>query len=254
MQKQLLVYGGGKFGSHVFEKFHERFRLFIIDSDPNCSASSLPISKDYSANWEHIRDQINHTKNSLFILGDIEIVMHFLEEIPFEYLIPVVPIHVMKEILLRSLNKWFPKIDFKDGVIPPIPTDLIPKELQIFSDNSHTLFFSYAKWEEKCPINCSGPLGYCPIHKRLKPISITDLCRTAWPNPSNFLFESYQLAPGIGGIPSIEIREKQTKLRNLCEKKLNAPREIKSAKLSEVILVCTTCNCHGVASGLTYVK
>ncbi len=244
----LLVYGGGKFGTIVFQKFHSTHRLLIIDNDRECAAAQLPIPKIIEKNLKVQTAQIMQTKDSCFILGDIETVVYLLDKISIDFLIPVAPIHIMKEILVSHFIQQFPSLLISEDVELALPSDLIPPELQIFSNSPQTLYLSYAKWEERCPDNCPGPTGYCRIHKRLKPISVTDLCNTAWPGPFTFIFESWQLSPGIGGIPISSIQKHFNRLKHAGTEIINSFSELNVS--NRTIIIGTTCNCHGVVSAI----
>ena len=110
-------------------------------------------------------------------------------------------------------------------------------------------YLSYAKIDEICPDNCSGPISYCPNFKREKPQTITQYLKSYYGTSNSIsikkeevsevtiIIESYQLLPGLGGLKGNDIQNILKFLRDnmdfLSSRKFN-------------MIIATTCNCHGV--------
>jgi len=156
------------------------------------------------------------------------------------YIVPTAPIHVILEVIKVFINQEFPNISLSP--IKTLSSFQKPDEMFIFSFDKSEIYLSYASWDEKCPDNCPSPLDYCPFHKRKKPITISEFLEQQLVKNKYFGFKSTQIGPGYGGIEGKLIKNQLEKLFNFIERNSNDfPVEI---------LVGTTCNCHGVLSGL----
>ncbi|MHA1520486.1 MAG: hypothetical protein ACTSRK_09910 [Promethearchaeota archaeon] len=245
-----LVFGGGKFGTRVLKTFQGKAQIIIIDQDPLCEVArqlstedlhiSHPNSSDPSPKIELLLGIINNTHNSLFFEGGLPLVVSLWKTLNPVYLIPMVPIHVMKEFLQIMILEKYPGISVRTGIIPTFIDP--PTELNIISPDEHTKYLSYAKFSETCPDNCLGKPGYCHYHKRNKPITVTKFVIENLSKKNHYNFESIQLAAGIGGIPSEQIQHEFAKLQSRLEDE--------SSHNSWTCIISTTCNCHGVASAI----
>ena len=171
----LIVAGGGKFGKKALEfGIKNRYKTILIDNDPNCICAS---SADYK--FDDLNDFYSRIKEIkagevFFLIYDISIISDLLIRINPEYIIPVIPIHLLAYIISNFLQR---KMNVKlrsDSDSTLVFIDNANSEL-ILSHNLEKgiIYLSYAKIDEICPDNCFGPEHYCPNFKREKPITIT---------------------------------------------------------------------------------
>lgn len=251
-EKFLIIGGGGKFGKKAlgFAKKND-YKTILIDKDPNCFTA-----KYANVNFKKVDDLILEMKNVkpgdiYFLNQDISTIYELINKINPEYVVPVVPIHLLFLIInsfLTSNNiKMIPNENLTKTFINKANPELILNRV----DKKGIIFLSYAKIEEICPDNCSGPPDYCPNFKRDKPIPITKYIKNFYHVENGIkiqnnkiysfiiILESYQLMPGLGGLKGKEINsvleELTKKLDILSNKKFN-------------LIVGTTCNCHGVVN------
>jgi len=245
----LLIAGGGKFGKKAI-KFAKKnnYNAVIIDNNPNCLASKY-ISKRFKDLPELIEYYNQHQKKEiLFLESDISIINKILKEIKFFWFIPVVPIHLTALIVKNFLISRNIQID-SDNITCKAYSEKIKPDLLLTSPiKDGILYLSYAKEDEECPEDCSGPPNYCPTFKRVKPITITEYLKKIFDISENFnllrnkkkliiLIHSYQLMPGLGGLKGENIYS----IYNLLRENLSF---LKNSQFS--LIVATSCNCHGV--------
>lgn len=241
-----IIFGGGKFGSHFIKTMKDPILSFIIDNDSDCLlAKKYPKIKIEEAHniilLDSTKNQSEHEqKKFFFIEGNIRTVYEFMKVKNPNYLVPTAPIHVIFELIKVFISEKFPDINLTQ--FKPLSFFKKPEEMFVFSFDNPEIYLSYAGWDEKCPENCPSPLKYCPFHKRNKPIIVSDFLEQELAKSNYFGFTSTQIGPGYGGIEGNLIKIQLDKLSNLIKRNLNDdPIEI---------LVGTTCNCHGVLSGL----
>ncbi len=241
-----IIFGGGKFGSQFIESMEDPILSFIIDNDTNCLlAKKYPKMKIEDAHKtiskSNIENQSKHEQNKIFFIeGNLTTVYDFFKMKTPNYLVPTAPIHVIFELIKVFINKKFPNINLTQ--IKPNSSFQKPDEMFLFSFDNPEVYLSYAGWDEKCPDNCPSPLEYCPFHKRKKPITVSDFLEQQLEKNYYFGFKSTQIGPGYGGIEGKLIKKQLDKLSNFIKQNSN--------KFPIEILVGTTCNCHGVLSGL----
>ncbi len=241
-----IIFGGGKFGSQFIKTIKKPILSFIFDNDADCLlAKEFPKIKFEEAHRRILLDNTKYKSERIqnrifFIKGNIKTVYKFLKIKTPKYLVPTAPIHVIFEIIKVFINKNFPNIDLTQ--IKPQSSFKKPDEMFIFSFDNPEIYISYADWDEKCPDNCPSPLGYCPIHKRKKPITVSDFLEQQLLRNNYFGFNSTQIGPGYGGIEGKLIKNQFDKLSTFIEHNSN--------NLPIEILISTTCNCHGVLSAL----
>ena len=241
-----IIFGGGKFGSQFIKNMKDPILSFIIDNDTNCLlANEYPKMKIEEANKKILLDSLNnqpdHEQNKFFfIVGNIKTVYDFFKLKTPNYLVPTAPIHVIFELIKVFINLNFPNINLSQ--IKPRSSFQKPDEMFLFSFDNPEIYLSYAGWDEICPDNCPSPLDYCPFHKRKKPITVSDFLEQQLTKSNYYGFKSTQIGPGYGGIEGKLIKKQLEKLFSFIEQNSNNfPIEI---------LIGTTCNCHGVLSGL----
>ena len=153
-----------------------------------------------------------------FINDDFTIITDLLNSTEIEYVIPVVPIHLMASIISTYLKENSITLN-PDSINTKNFTNKCNDELILSSNfEQGIVFMSYAKSNEICPDNCVGPPNFCPHFKREKSITITFFLRKCYEidkyiNISNddlikilIIIESYQLKPGLGGLKGVEVK------------------------------------------------
>ncbi len=249
---EVIIAGGGKFGLKAIDFIKKnKFKTVLIDSNPNCFAAEFASKKfdnleDFNLNLKDLKD------GEIFFLNtDILIVLDLIEELDPKYIIPVVPIHLMASFITSFLFKFSISLtpnsklteEFLENVDPEILINQITKE--------GVAYLSYAKIDEICPDNCSGPISYCPNFKREKPQTITQYLKSYYGTSNlvrikkeeiyeiSIINESYQLMPGLGGLKGNDIQS--------ILKFLQDNMDILSHQKFDMI-IATTCNCHGVVN------
>ncbi len=246
----VIIAGGGKFGLKAIDFIKKNnFKTVLIDSDPNCFAAEFA-----SKRFDTLEDFNLHLKDLkdgeiYFLNTDILIVLDLIEELNPKYIIPVVPVHLMASFitsfLLRSSIILTPNNNLTEDFLEHIDPELLLNQM----NEEGVVYLSYAKIDEICPDNCSGPISYCPNFKREKPKTITQYLTSYYGtfNSVNIkkeeiseiiiINESYQLMPGLGGLKGNDIRDILKVLRDNMD-------FLSHQKFDMVI--ATTCNCHGV--------
>lgn len=247
----LIIAGGGKFGKIALNfAIKNNYIAIIIDINPNCQVSKF--SNKTFKDFKEFKSKIKELNNGdiCFLNQDVSIILELIMYLKPEYVIPVVPIHLMASIINSFL--------INNNLISLIPNKNLTEDFinnanpnLILNSNLEQgiVYLSYAKINEICPDNCSGPLNYCPNFKRDKPMTITSYLRDYF-NVLNIvnvelnefynifiISESYQLMPGLGGLKGKDI--------NFIFEKLNKNLNVLLNQKCNVI-VATTCNCHGV--------
>ncbi|MFX0072410.1 MAG: hypothetical protein ACFFAO_15100 [Candidatus Hermodarchaeota archaeon] len=248
----ILIAGGGKFGANAVKYAKkEKYLTILVDSDPNCHASQYA---DFTIKtieeFEKYSPRLT-LGDVIFLNTDITVINDILNDFTPKFIIPVVPVHlvflIVKNLLTENLISVLPDSKFVDSIANKInPNLLLSKVLE-----KGNIYLSYAKINEMCPDNCSGPLNYCPNFKREKPITVTKYIKDFLKihhvieisrNKTNLitvLIESYQLKPGLGALKGEEIKLIMNTLKETLELLKNQNFQI---------ITATTCNCHGVIS------
>ncbi|MFX1276135.1 MAG: hypothetical protein ACFFBP_06275 [Promethearchaeota archaeon] len=250
----IIIVGGGKFGLKAIEYVKKnKLSAILIDKDPHCQAIQL-IEKKYD-NFKDFKEEIKHLTNDTvyYIKDEFTIINDLLLSIDVNYIIPVIPIHLMASIISYFLlEKSLDLIVDKENTLDFINNGN-PDLILSFKIDQGIVFLSHAKNNESCPDNCMGPPNYCPHFKREKSITITQYLRDYFeidnyidineenPMKIKIIFESYQLKPGLGGLKGIEVKN----IFKILNQKLALIMERKSE-----ITIATTCNCHGVINFL----
>ena len=140
-----------------------------------------------------------------------------------EWIIPVIPVHLVHAWIRRSL---LPDI----SIIPvDIPEYIIGSLPNVFKANTGEIFVSNASFV--CPENCSEPRDLCTHTRMPRKQSLYQVIAALSCNGFlNLVLQSEQLAPGIGGIRPVAL--------------FNALAAVR--QFPESILLSTACRCHGV--------
>jgi hypothetical protein len=250
----LLVIGGGKFGHKAVQYgLNNNYKVLFIDSDPACMASRLA-TKTYLRLpdfLENITEMKEH--DAWLLLGGMEVVYEVLLRISPNYIIPVVPIHVLSELFQLLMNERFsrklePEQDYAQRFV-----QTINQEIMLYHDTDHAIvYLSHAKSDEICPDNCFGPENYCPTFHREKLFSISSYLKDYFECKNSYtirdekretliLLESYQITGGIGGLKGEEVKHIISSIRK------DASNFVKN---NFRIIIATSCNCHGVINFL----
>ncbi|MHA1488490.1 MAG: hypothetical protein ACTSRI_02410 [Promethearchaeota archaeon] len=248
--KRLIIAGGGKFGKNAvnFAKKND-YKTILIDNNPKCFASKHMNNKFESLKDLNLKIEEIKPGEIYFLIQDISIAYELITKFNPEYVIPVVPIHliamIIKTFLLANSINLNPNVNLTRNFIKKANKDL----LLSYNVEEGVAYLSYAKYDEICPENCPGPPNYCPNFKRVKPITITEYFKKFY-NVSSVIKigidkpckiininESYQLMPGLGGLRGKDIKNILGKLKNNLNLFLNQ-------KCS--FITATACNCHGV--------
>ena len=205
-----------------------------------------------------------------------------LDNIPFllslgipEYIIPAVPCHAAayllsdllklplksekdentEEILEKSQMEDSPVTElfirpederlmsFFEKLASSFPDDIIAGRYPEYG----MLFLSYAREGEICPDGCPGPRDRCPTFGRKKPETITEYARKLLQHLPGWVFESYQMKPGIGGLKGDEFKQNLLEILEFLRSIKENRSENKFENLEDrTFFVATTCTCHGV--------
>lgn len=246
----VIIAGGGKFGLKAIDFIKKNnFKTVLIDSNPNCFAAEFASKKfdtleDFSLNLKDLKE------GEIFFLNtDIIIVLDLIEDLNPKYIIPVVPIHLMASVIASFLIKFSINLTVNNNLTNKILENINPELILNQMTEEGVVYLSYAKIDEICPDNCSGPISYCPNFKREKPKTITQYLKSYYGTSNSInirkeeiseitiINESYQLLPGLGGLKGNDIRDILKVLRN--------NMDLLSHQKFDMI-IATTCNCHGV--------
>lgn len=286
-----LVIGGGKVGS-TFLQYAKKNKfpfVLVIDRDENAPASrEIKVLKTENelANLLKNKALLANESEAYFYKMDMNnIPSLFTSGIP-EYIIPAVPCHAIAYMLADFLKFFNPELctgevreekspvkelfirpedsrlrSFFEDIAAAFPEDIIAGR---YPENG-MLFLSYAREGEICPDGCPGPRDRCPTFGRKKPETITEYTGKLAGKLPGWVFESYQMKPGIGGLKGEELKQnlleitefvKKVKENNTGnrDKEKNRTKNItedncgnKAEKIEEkAFFIATTCTCHGV--------
>ena len=245
-----IIFGGGKFGEKFIKNTKDPILSLIIDTDPSCLlAKQYPkIDIDEFIKMITLNNSFHCSDygkdNIFFYVGDIRTAYKLISTKIPKFLVPTAPIHIIFEVIRIFIKEKFPDLKIKQ--FKPKFSFQKPDEMFIFSFDKYEIYFSYADWDEICPDNCPSPLGYCPFHKRNKPITISDFLEQQLSKSNYFGFKSTQIGAGYGGIDGNLIKNQLDNLFNFIKQNSN--------HFQIEILIGTSCNCHGVLSGLKIIK
>lgn len=297
-----LIIGGGKIGTS-FLRYARKMKVpFVLVIDKNQDVPASENAKVLGTESELITLLENKTNNSLRKkTAEPEIYFYKMDicDIPFllnfgipEYIIPAVPYHVAAYMLPDLLSFPFKEASEKGRISkngPEILNQPIIKELFIEPDNFYLmtffekivrelpenilagqnpeqgmLFLSYARAGEICPDGCPGPRTHCPTFEREKPQTITVYVRKLTKKLPGWVFESYQMKPGIDGLKGADLKQNLLEILEFLKlyESLNAREsgspgeseaynnfcaEFEGKELSKkFFFIATTCTCHGV--------
>ena len=251
--KFLIIVGGGKFGKKALDYANKnKYTTVLIDIDPDCYCAKYTDSS--LGDIEELYNQDHLPGKSYFLNQDMKIIYKLIPMLNPEYIIPVVPVHLMASLVISLLSeneiKIRPNIDLTEHLNAQGNQELILSH----DTEQGIIYLSHAKIDEVCPDNCTGPLNYCPNFKRDKDVTITQYLKDFYHSNEIYklektdviniimIIESQQLMAGLGGLKGKEIDIILKKLKNnfkyLNNQKCN-------------VIIATTCNCHGVINFYT---
>jgi len=150
---------------------------------------------------------------------------HLGPEPPWDWLIPMVPVHVAYAWLLSGPltgTGWGPA---------EVPRDLEGLAALATRGPTGELYLSQAR--HLCPDDCDEPL-VCPVTGEERQPLFLKLAEASRPGLPIIVVASQQLAPGVGGYSPLRLLELAETV----------------AEVSGPLLVATACRCHGVVHGL----
>jgi hypothetical protein len=209
-----VILGAGKFGRLALRRLSAQDRsgrFLLIDRRPQALAAA----------------RTSGVEGAKMLEGDVisYLTAHLAPGFPWDWLIPMVPVHVAYAWLLEGplAQEWEPV---------PVPGGLGNLAPQSITGAHGELYLSQAR--HLCPDDCDEP-PICPVtgRERQQPL-FRKLAGSTCPGWSMLVVASRQLAPGVGGYSPQE-------LVKLAETAAGAPGPL---------LVATACRCHGVVHGL----
>ncbi|MGQ4875363.1 MAG: hypothetical protein ACP6IY_14960 [Promethearchaeia archaeon] len=244
----ILVVGGGKFGKKAVEYgLKHNYSIIVIDNRHNCIVNSSA-DKIFNNYDEFLKKINNLTENKVFLLiSDVSITYKLIKDFLPGLIIPVVPIHLMANIIIQFLRENSINLKASPSQTLEFIKNSNPDLILGYNPNKGTIYLSYAKENEICPDNCTGPPDYCPNFKREKPITITDFVRNQFSMSKLYKFdvnnnkiiisiESSQLTSGLGGLKGTDV---ESIINNL-------KKDLSLFQYGIKLAIATTCNCHGV--------
>jgi hypothetical protein len=150
---------------------------------------------------------------------------HLGPEPPWDWLIPMVPVHVAYGWLLSGPlagKGWEPA---------EVPQDLEGLAALAIRGPAGELYLSQA--HHLCPDDCDEP-QICPVTGEERQPLFLKLAEASRPGLPILVVASRQLAPGVGGYAPLRLVELAETV----------------AEASGPLLIATACRCHGVVHGL----
>lgn len=209
-----LILGAGKFGRLALARLARQDQaagFLVVDRLPSALAAvqALEIPRVERVAAEAVA----------FLAANLR------EEAPWDWLIPMVPVHVAWAWLLAGpLQGW------EAAAAPAELEDLGPwsgwgSEGQVYLSRAAQL----------CPDDCSESDSVCPVSGESREVALfAELANLKLPGWTIKVIPSRQLAPGVGGYPPQEL--------------MALARELTG--MSGRVLIATACRCHGVVHGL----
>ena len=247
IENSFFILGAGKFG---------KIALKYANAQPN-SPYILVIDKKFDRSQEEFQDFADlvnlhevlssDSQRKFFLQEDIGDTSELIQNGFPEHFVPAVPVHAVAYILEKLYSSLQPEVPLKSQISLYEWVEIvnsIPKQVILKKDPKNgVILLSWAKMNEICPSNCIAPIDYCPHHHRNKPHTITEIVKQIKsPNIWNFTLESHQVQPGLGVIYGKELKS----LVINCLKQIHTNLE---SNRKFILLIATTCNCHGVING-----
>jgi hypothetical protein len=209
-----LILGAGKFGRLSLRRLAARdpeARFLVIDHRSSALAAAQALE---------IEDAEMRVDEAIPYLA-----AHLGPEPPWDWLIPMVPVHVAYGWLL------FGPLAGKGWEPAEVPQDLEGLAALAIRGPAGELYLSQAR--HLCPDDCAEPL-VCPVTGEERQPLFLKLAEASRPGLPIRVVASRQLAPGVGGYSPLRLVE-------LAATVAEAPGPL---------LIATACRCHGVVHGL----
>lgn len=263
-----LVLGGGKIGTSFMEhaREHSLPLVLVIDIERNAPASSgTEIINDTSALHQLLENRLMSPLDKES--SEIYFYCAGLNEVPFifsfgmpEYIVPAIPCHVAAYLVKGYLNN----ISREKQAVREMCITSEDEEIILFFDQftSHfpenvisglypaqgIVMLSYTRQGEICPDGCRGPDRFCPNFRREKPKTITNYVRDVRSYTKGWVFESYQMKPGIGAMKGKDMKQNLLEISEYVNSFEIPNSRIDRMTAEDIIFIATTCNCHGVVN------
>jgi hypothetical protein len=209
-----LILGAGKFGRLALKRLARQdaaASFLVVDCNPSALAAvrALEIPGVSGVVAEAVA----------FLAANLR------EDSPWDWLIPMVPVHVAWAWLLAGpLKGW---------ETAAAPEDLAALGPEGFRGPAGQIYLSRAA--HLCPDDCPESDPVCPVSGESRELALSAaLANLGRPGLAIRVVASRQLAPGVGGYPPQEL--------------MALARELKG--MSGRVLIATACRCHGVVHGL----
>jgi hypothetical protein len=236
-----IIYGGGKYGQMAIDFLKDHHQILIIDLNIHVIENHIGEQVGEEELMQLIPLFSAQKSFSIYkIIGGIDLLAQIIKKFIPDVLIPVAPIHIMLD-LIKTLIRSVPN-SRKSNLVSVVENKSQIKEYFPNVNNlniglsKNTIYFSYAPEGLICPDKCPGPENFCPYHKVKKPVTIKAYVNDLKFSTPVILFESKQIAPGIGGIFGQDI--------------IKILKKIDLNSVSDCIYIATACNCHGVLNAL----
>ena len=144
---------------------------------------------------------------------------------------------IVREISITDNNRQM--MAYFDKIVSHLPANIIAGKYPA----DGVIMLSYAKEGEICPNSCIGPESYCPNFNREKERTVTEYVDGLRSFTNGWIFESYQMKGGIGGIGGSDFKEILLGILDYAGEMYDK-ESIKESQAT--FFVATTCNCHGV--------
>jgi|UniRef100_A0A7V6A5C5 hypothetical protein len=209
-----LLLGAGKFGRLALRRLagqDPEARFLVIDRSEQALAEARTL--------EIAGAQMRADEAIAYLAA------HLGPEPPWDWLLPLVPVHVAYGWLLAGPlagKNWEPA---------EVPWDLDALAALAVRGPAGELYLSQAR--HLCPDDCAEPLA-CPVTGEARRPLFLKLAEASRPGLPILVVASRQLAPGVGGFPPRRLLELAAEV----------------GERSGPLLIATACRCHGVVHGL----
>ncbi len=208
-----LILGAGKFGRLALQRLAEQDAaavFWVVDRSSEALAAIRPA---------------NHPQVHLVAGDAVEFLQRHLRESSWDWIIPMVPVHVAASYLAGAAEPVWEAAEVPDAAGEGLP--LVVRGL-------HGEFY-LSRAVHWCPDDCPEPDSVCPIsgETRERPLD-EDLDALKVPGYEMLVLSCCPLAPGVGGYHPEQLLALEDRLASCREK----------------VMIATACRCHGVVHGL----
>jgi hypothetical protein len=210
-----LILGAGKFGRLALARLAREdaaASFLVVDRDP----AALKVRLDGVPGGTRVQAE-----------AITFLVQHLVDKGNWDWVIPMVPVHVAFHWLLAGPLKgsvWRP-VAAPEALAGIIPGARRGPQGELYVSRARHLCPDDCAEPEVCPV--TGEARQLPLHQELASLHLAGYAIRVIP--------SRQLAPGVGGYPPGRL--------------LDLAREMRALKGN--VLIATACRCHGVIHGLT---